>query len=192
MEPPPESPYVSTDDDPDFREQFAAMPKGYVPNPIYKGTMSPGLEPENSPWQSLDWSDITEIMDDDAFFEVPFHLRWPTNGPYLTGPYDRIEIAGRFLSDEEIARRIKDPDAPKKKESKLQTLQDDDDDDDDEEEEDLEKDRDPVFDDKSSSLLDAALGLDDDDDDEIGPISTTTTKDDDPPSAKDPFDYLVD
>jgi len=111
-------------------------------------------------------------------FEVPFHLRWPANHPWLAGPYERLERAGRFRTSTEIEIAIKDVRGRNKKRNNentqdngegtlgnLQTL-DAIEDDSDLEVDDADTDHDPLFDDKSSSLLDAALGLDDDDSEE--------------------------
>jgi len=160
--PPEDSPYITSKSPPEYH--MNPWPETYIPQADYPGTMKPGATPENSPVADLDWHDVTETFDDFAFFEIPFHVRYPANNPHLDGPYDRLDFAGRFLSDEEINRRVKlgkddaDDDPPIVMDTaapKPLAV----------EEEGPVVARNPVFDDSASSLLDAALGLDDDDED---------------------------
>lgn len=156
--PPQYSGYVQPDED-EKENRFDPWPETYKPNPDYPGTCVPGLGRENQPLAELD----LEIHHEDiAFYEVPFHLRWPSNHPYLLGPYDRLELAGRFVDGDQIDatnRKNRKQRTPPKLESveKLEVFGKTDDDAVEREED--EEDRDPTFDDTSSSLLDAALGL---------------------------------
>lgn len=160
VHPPPGSGYVQADED-QTKNRFDPWPESYKPNPDYPGTCVPGLGRENQPLSELD----LEIHHEDiAFYEVPFHLRWPSNHPYLLGPYDRLAMAGRFVDGDVIDaknRKNRARSAPKlesveKLEVFAKTTDEDVAEEDDEEEAEA---RDPTFDDTSSSLLDAALGL---------------------------------
>lgn len=134
---------------------FDEFPDTYEPNPDYRGTMKPGLGKENMPFSDLE---LCKPHEDFAAYEVPFHHCWPRNHPYLPGPVDRMEMAGRFITEEEFEiqnKKNKQVTAPVVE--VLDTLGDD------TVKTDVkpDEDRDPTFDDASSSLLDAALGLDD-------------------------------
>jgi len=187
-------------------------PSTYLPDPDYPGTCKPGLGGENAPLSSLNWTNVVDQFDDFSMFEVPFHVRWPSSHPWLDGPYDRLEKAGRFMSDEDIDREIRKGRSTRVKKSDddgLQVLDENFDEEDEEDKTDEKtKEKDPVFDDTSSSLLDAALGLDDDDEVEETTKKTTkkkkapakkaaatkkkTTKKEEGPTFSSPTDYLVD
>mmetsp|Transcript_7737 Transcript_7737/g.23584 ORF Transcript_7737/g.23584 Transcript_7737/m.23584 type:complete len:236 (-) Transcript_7737:853-1560(-) len=152
--PPSQSPYVQPDEEQTLN-RFNEYPETYVPDPRYPGTSPPGAGPDNAPLSELP---LTVMHNDIGFYEVPFHLRWPLNHPWLKGPYERLEIAGRFVDGDEIERRNRksrgEPEPQIEKVQKLDKLGR-------AENEDRGEpaDRDPRFDDQSSSLLDAALGL---------------------------------
>ena len=94
-----------------------------------------------------------------AFFEAPFHARLPANHPAMLSPWERLEKAGRFVDDDEDDK-INKP--RKKKQQKTTTKVEAVDD----VEVPAKEEKDPLFADDASDLLDAALGLDDDDADE--------------------------
>lgn len=156
---PEKSGYVQPDEDKTLN-RFNPWPETYRPNPDYPGSCVPGLGDENQPLSQLD---LEVKHEETAFFEVPFHLRWPTNHPYLRGPYDRLEIAGRFVEGDEAdasnfkkAHELRAPKLEKVEKLDVHTAGVE------ETRSDSSSDvRDPLFDDTSSSLLDAALGLDD-------------------------------
>ena len=89
-----------------------------------------------------------------AFFEMPFHARLPPNHPAPPSPWDRLERAGRFMDDDDEealakpARRTRG--APKT--TAVEKLE--------EVAEAPAEEKDPLFGDDDSLMLDAALGLD--------------------------------
>lgn len=145
--------YATPADEKLFDDEF---PDTYEPDPNYPGTCKPGLGKENMPFSEL----LNQKTHEDfACYEVPFHHCYTRNHPYLPGPYDRMEMAGRFISEEEFEiRNKKNKQAAAPRVEVLDTLGDEKVETTDDSE---EQDRDPTFDDASSSLLDAALGLDD-------------------------------
>ena len=92
-----------------------------------------------------------------AFFEAPFHVRLPANHPAMLSPWERLEKAGRFVDDDED-EKINKPRKKKqqKKTTKVEAVDDI--------EVPVKEEKDPLFADDASDLLDAALGLDDDED----------------------------
>ena len=92
-----------------------------------------------------------------AFFEAPFHARLPANHPAMLSPWERLEKAGRFVDDDED-EKVNKPRKKKqqKKTTKVEAVDDI--------EVPVKEEKDPLFADDASDLLDAALGLDDDED----------------------------
>ena len=158
---PPGSGYVQPSAD-RLSSNFSTFPETYEPNTEYVGTCVPGTGLENRPFQDLT---LEHSIAPHAFYEAPFHARWPGHHPYKLSPAERLEAAGRFVDEDDEQL----PENQKRKVGKKRTTV---------EKIDVEdasaaaaapaaaEEKDPLFDDSSSQLLDAALGLDDDDDDD--------------------------
>ena len=171
------SPYVQRDADETGRD-FDDFPESYEPNPAYEGTCVPGMGRENRPLADLT---LETSIAPHAFFEAPFHARWPAHHPSLLSPAERLEAAGRFVDDddEDLPENKKRRGGGRKKKTAVETV------DREAEQPTLAEEKDPLFDDSSSKLLDAALGLDDDDDDENDPAAA-------PAADTAPGDFLLD
>ena len=102
-----------------------------------------------------------------AFFEAPFHARLPANHPAMLSPWERLEKAGRFVDDDED-EKVNKPRKKKqqKKTTKVEAVDDI--------EVPVKEEKDPLFADDASDLLDAALGLDDDEDEAPPPSEDET------------------
>ena len=103
-----------------------------------------------------------------AFFEAPFHARWPAHHPSLLSPAERLEAAGRFVDDddEDLPENKKRRGGGRKKKTAVETV------DREAEQPALAEEKDPLFADDASDLLDAALGLDDDEDEAPPPAAS--------------------
>ena len=145
--------YVEKDEDSTL-DRFRDWPDQYVPDETYEGTCVPGTARDNAPLEDLS---LVANIAPHAFFEAPFHARLPANHPAMLSPWERLEKAGRFVDDDED-EKINKP--RKKKQQKTTTKVEAVDD----IEVPVKEEKDPLFADDASDLLDAALGLDDDED----------------------------
>ena len=145
--------YVEQDEDSTL-DRFRDWPDDYVPDETYEGTCVPGTARDNAPLEDLS---LVANIAPHAFFEAPFHARLPANHPAMLSPWERLEKAGRFVDDDEDEKINK----PRKKKQQRKTTKV-------EAVDDMElpakEEKDPLFADDASDLLDAALGLDDDED----------------------------
>ncbi|KAH8065334.1 deacylase [Aureococcus anophagefferens] len=117
----------------------------YEPNPEYEGTCVPGMGRENRPLADLT---LETSIAPHAFFEAPFHARWPAHHPSLLSPAERLEAAGRFVDDddEDLPENKKRRGGGRKKKTAVETV------DREAEPAALAEEKDPLFDDSSSSL----------------------------------------
>ena len=147
--------YVEKDEDSTL-DRFRDWPDQYVPDETYEGTCVPGTASDNAPLEDL--SLVARTSRPHAFFEAPFHARLPANHPAMLSPWERLEKAGRFVDDDED-EKVNKPRKKKqqKKTTKVEAV-------DDIEPVPVKEEKDPLFADDASDLLDAALGLDDDED----------------------------
>ena len=145
--------YVEKDEDSTL-DRFRDWPDQYVPDETYEGTCVPGTARDNAPLEDLS---LVANIAPHAFFEAPFHARLPANHPAMLSPWERLEKAGRFVDDDED-EKVNKPRKKKqqKKTTKVEAVDDI--------EVPVKEEKDPLFADDASDLLDAALGLDDDED----------------------------
>ena len=153
--------YVEKDEDSTL-DRFRDWPDQYVPDETYEGTCVPGTARDNAPLEDLS---LVANIAPHAFFEAPFHARLPANHPAMLSPWERLEKAGRFVDDDEDEKINK----PRKKKQQRKTTKV-------EAVDDIEpvvkEEKDPLFADDASDLLDAALGLDDDEDEAPPPAES--------------------
>ena len=140
-------------DEDEKQNRFNGFPETYEPDPEYPGTCIPGTGKENRPFDELS---LEHSIAPHAFFEAPFHTRWPANHPAALSPWERLEAAGRFVDEEDEDRLEKKTRTQVSKKTTVEKI-------DDAVETAVVEEKDPLFDDSSSMLLDAALGLDDED-----------------------------
>ena len=145
----------------------------------------PGTARENRPLNEL----TMEVnIAPHAFFEAPFHARWPSNGPCTPSPFERLQAAGRFIADDDaLGAAEKAVSAgsvavapPVERATVVDAALD----------AAPAPDADPRFDSAASALLDAALGLDDDDDAGAGAGSAAAAPP--PPPGGADADFLLD
>ncbi|KAJ1444524.1 hypothetical protein M885DRAFT_552708 [Pelagophyceae sp. CCMP2097] len=154
--------YVMKDEDDAGEMRFSEFPDTYEPDLTYPGTCKPGLGRENRPMNELSLD--KSLIAPHAFFEAPFHVRMPPNHPWVLSPYERLELAGRFSDEGAAGDRGGDrrgAAADRDMTSKMTVEKFDRSADANGPEADAVE-SDPLFDDESSTLLDAALGLGDD------------------------------
>ena len=174
--------YVERDEDSTL-DRFRDWPDEYVPDETYEGTCVPGTARDNAPLEDLSLVACLSVKNElergrrdgvdkvratqaniapHAFFEAPFHARLPANHPAMLSPWERLEKAGRFVDDDED-EKVNKPRKKKqqKKTTKVEAVDDI--------EVPVKEEKDPLFADDASDLLDAALGLDDDEDEAPSP-----------------------
>lgn len=85
--------WAQDEDEPSF------MPKTYVPEMDYPGTLRPGTKPENDPMDSLPQYILHRPPN---FLQTPWHIRW--GAPHgASVPIDEfVERIGRWYNEEEM------------------------------------------------------------------------------------------
>ena len=111
FEPPKSWGYATAEDMNENAELMLDHAEGYIPNEEYDGTCAPGMTgPEeyggamdNAPREDLPYNEETGELEfwiaDHAFWQMPFHYRFPSATPWVLSPEERLRMSGQLVDE---------------------------------------------------------------------------------------------